>query len=316
MGKRILVTGGSGIIGSALVAELLAQGYEVRALARDPRRASVGLPRGVDVHQWAGDGAPLSISLLEDLESVIHLAGEPIAGGRWNEARKKRMIDSRVRSTESLLRGLGALATGRRPKSFICASAIGYYGDRAGELLDESSPPGSGFLAELCRSWEAATEPLDGLGIRRVNLRTGVVLHPSGGALAELLRVFRLGLGGPLGTGEQWMSWIHRDDEVSAILFLLAADSIRGPVNAVAPQAVTNRQFSALLGRALGRPAVLRAPGFALRIALGEMAGILLDSQKVRPLKLEQGGFSFRYPELSSALAELLKSPSSSSVSA
>lgn len=247
------------------------------------------------------------MSALEGIDAVVHLAGESIAAGRWTEAKKVRIRESRVRGTRAIAEALARLR--RRPSALVCASATGYYGDRGAEILVEDSPPGAGFLAEVVRVWEAAAAPAREAGIRVVHLRSGVVLSQAGGALARLLPVFRLGLGGRLGSGRQFMPWIALDDEVAAIVHTLTRDDLRGPVNLASPHPVTNQEFAATLGQVLRRPALVVAPAAMLRLALGELGGELLASQRVHPARLLGAGYAFRYLELRAALRDLLDPP-------
>ncbi|HEX9247004.1 MAG TPA: TIGR01777 family oxidoreductase, partial [bacterium] len=239
---------------------------------------------------------------------------ESVARGRWTAAKKARIRESRVESTRLLARTLAGLT--RRPQVLICASAVGYYGHRGDEILAEESAPGQGFLAEVCVAWEAAAETARQAGIRVVHLRTGLVLTPAGGALATLLPLFRLGLGGRFGSGRQWMSWITLDDEVEAIAHALGRDTLQGPVNLVSPHPVTNQEFTNALARVLRRPAVLAVPGAALRAVIGEAAGELLGSQRAHPARLLAGGYTFRHPELEAGLRHLLAAGSARRASA
>jgi uncharacterized protein (TIGR01777 family) len=297
MTLRVLVSGSSGLVGSALVLALRAGGHDVKRLVR----GAVAAP---DQISWnpAGPLAPESVS---GFDAVIHLAGESIAT-RWTEAKKRRIADSRVPATQHLAAAL--IKAQQRPRVFICASAIGYYGDRAEESLREDSPSGEGFVAEVCRQWEAAAESAAAsAGIRVVQIRTGIVLSASGGALAKMLFPFRMGVGGNIGNGRQWMSWIDLRDEVGAIQHLLATDSISGPVNMVSPNPVRNAEFTKTLAAVLHRPAILPMPAFAARLAFGQMADeLLLASQKVQPAKLASSGYKFHYPDLRIALASIL----------
>ena len=296
---NILVTGASGLIGPALVGKLSDAGHEVTRLVRsapNPERREI---------PWDPAAARLDAASVEGFDAVVHLAGESIGQGRWTAAKKERILTSRVQGTRLLAETLARLT--RPPAVLVSASAIGYYGDRGEEELDEQRPPGSGFLPDVCRQWEAAAEPAGEAGIRVVHPRIGLVLSASGGALAKMLPVFRWGLGGPLGTGRQYVSWITLEDLVRAMDYLIATDSLSGPVNAVAPNPVTNRQFTRALGRALRRPARLPAPAFALRAMLGQMAdALLLASTRVRPRRLVDSGFSFGDPQLEEALGRLL----------
>jgi len=295
---RILVSGSSGLVGSALLRRCSKSADIIRLVRREPK------PGGEEI-RWDPQAGQIAAEAMEGLDAVVHLAGDNIAAGRWTAAKKARIRDSRVDGTRLLAETLARLV--RPPKVLISASAVGYYGDRGEEELDESSPPGPGFLAGVCRDWEAATEPASRAGIRVVIVRLGMVLAREGGALARLVGLFRLGLGGRLGSGRQYLSWITLGDVVEAILFLLENDSLRGPVNLVAPQPVTNREFTRALGRALHRPTLLPTPPFALRLALGEMADeMLLSSARVLPRKLLHASYPFRDPDLESALPRVL----------
>ena len=295
---KILVSGSHGLIGSALVSLLAGRGHRIIRLVRR-------LPApGPQEAGWDPQARTIDGRALEGLDAAIHLAGESVARGRWTAAKKARIRESRVESTRFLARTLAGLT--RRPRVLICASAIGYYGHRGDEILVEESAPGQGFLAEVCREWEAAAEAARQAGIRVVHVRTGLVLSPTGGALGALLPLFRLGLGGRFGSGRQWMSWITLDDEVEAIAHALGRDTIHGPVNLVSPQPVTNREFTNTLARVLRRPAVLAVPGAVLRAVAGEAAGELLGSQRAHPGRLLAGGYAFRHPELEAGLRHLL----------
>jgi uncharacterized protein (TIGR01777 family) len=277
----ISISGASGFIGRHLMKSLAQAGHSLRALSRH---------------------APPAESLRE-ADAIIHLAGEPVAQ-RWTAAAKQRILDSRVVGTRNLVEALAALP--RRPEALICASAIGYYGSRGDEVLTESSAPGSGFLPEVCVAWEREALAAEAFGIRVVRVRTGVVLDANGGALVRMLPPFRMGLGGRLGSGRQWMSWIHLED--LAALFQFAVESqVRGPLNAVAPNPVTNSDFTRELAHALRRPAVFPVPEFALKMLFGEMADVLLASQRVAPAAAEAAGFRFRFPQLAPALESLLR---------
>ena len=296
---NILVSGASGLIGATLVPFLTTGGHTVTRLVRAAPKP------GTAEIQWNPQTGSINIAGLEGMAAVVHLAGENIAAARWTAEQKARIRESRVRGTQLLSEALAQLS--QPPQVFMCASAIGYYGDRGDELLQEESPAGSGFLAEVCRAWEAATEPAVQKGIRTVQLRIGVVLSPAGGALARMLLPFKMGVGGVIGDGKQYMSWIGLDDVVGAIQHVLVTDSLRGAVNAVAPHPVTNRDFTKTLGRVLGRPTLLPMPAFAARLAFGEMADeLLLASTRVEPSRLVSTGYVFRYPELDAALRHLL----------
>ena len=294
---RIGVTGAGGLVGSALLPVLADAGHEAVGLRRGS--AAAAGPPGWDPATGqvaAGGGA---------LDAVVHLAGENIAGGRWNAARKARIRDSRVEGTRRLCEGLAGLDP--RPAFLVAASAVGFYGDRGGERLDESSPAGSGFLADVCQEWEEAAAPAREAGIRVVHLRIGIVLTPAGGALGQMLPPFRLGVGGVIGSGRQFMSWIALDDVARAVLHAADADGLEGPVNAVAPHPVTNAEFTKTLGRVLRRPTVLPMPAFGARLAFGEMAdALLLGGARVEPSRLLKTGFEFGHPDLEGALRHLL----------
>jgi uncharacterized protein (TIGR01777 family) len=296
--RTIAITGATGLIGTALVARLRAAGYGVRRLLRSARGAGPG-----DV-VWDPARGPLLPTALDGVDGIVHLAGEPVAQ-RWTAERKRAIRDSRVRTTELLVQAVCALD--RKPRVLLGGSAIGYYGDRGDTLLDESSAPGNDFLAQVCVEWERATTPAAEAGVRVALLRTGIVLSPRGGALARLLPFFRLGVGGPIGSGRQWMSWIGLADHLRAMLHALSTESLSGPVNLVAPNPVTSAEFATTLGRVLARPALVPVPAFALEILYGEMARTtLLASQRVLPKALSATGFEFAEPTLEGALrAEL-----------
>ncbi|MBZ5516532.1 MAG: TIGR01777 family oxidoreductase [Acidobacteriia bacterium] len=296
---NVLISGSRGLIGSALVPYLTARGRTVTRLVRGPAQ-----PGGTEI-PWGPTQGKLDPLMLEGHDAVVHLAGENLAAGRWTPKRKAEILASRVKGTRLLAKTLAGLA--QPPQVMVCASAIGYYGDRGEEVLTEESPVGKGFLAEVCTAWEAASEPAAEKGIRVVRLRFGVVLSPAGGALAKMLVPFKLGLGGRIGDGRQYMSWIALEDVLGTVLLALTDKSLAGAVNAVAPPAVTNLDFTKTLGRVLTRPTVFPVPAFALRLAFGEMAEeTLLASNRVRPAKLLARGFEFRFPELEAALRHML----------
>lgn len=305
---KIVVTGATGFVGRPLVGRLVADGHEVIAWTRDPGRARLHLPALCSAERWDPHAAT-DPTRLRGIDAVLHLAGESVAGGRWTTARKREIRASRVDGSRALVDALGALPAGERPRALLSASAIGYYGDRGDELLDEGSAPGDGFLAEVCRAWEAEVARAGELGLRTVSVRVGVVLGRDGGALQAMLPPFRLGAGGRVGSGRQWMSWIHLDDLVALFVHALGDERIAGPLNGVAPNPVTNATFTRELGRALGRPTIVPVPAVALRLALGEMATILLASQRVQPARALESGFAFRWPELGPALDDLCAEP-------
>ena len=295
---KVAVSGSSGLVGSALVPHLTAGGHQVARLVRS-RAASPG------EIAWNPEAGTIDSAALEGFGAIIHLAGESIAHGRWTEAKKNRIRDSRVGSTRLLTAAIAGLS--RPPQVLVCASAIGYYGDRGDELLKEDSPPGDDFLAGVCRAWEEAAEAAARRGVRVVQHRFGMILSTAGGALAKMLLPYRLGAGGPIGTGRQYVSWITLDDALGAIGHALATVTLRGPVNTVSPHPVTSREFARALGRVLHRPAILPLPAFAARLMFGEMAdALLLSSQRVDPARLLSSGYHFLHPDLELALCHLL----------
>jgi len=301
---RVLITGGTGLIGRALAADLGAASHEVVLLTRDPSRAG-RLPDNVRAERWDGVSPEGWAGLVEGPDTaVVHLAGEGIAEGRWSEERKRRIRDSRVRSTAAVT---AAIAQARvPPKVLLQGSAVGYYGACGDEEVTEDHPPGDNFLAAVSLEWEAASAKVEALGVRRAVLRTGIVLAREGGALPKMALPFRLFAGGPLGDGRQWVPWLHLADQVGALRFLLDCADARGPFNLSAPQPVRNRELSRALGRTLSRPSFLPAPRFALHLVLGEMAAILLDGQRAVPRALLKLGYRFRFPEVEPALRDLL----------
>lgn len=297
MPAKVLVSGSSGLIGAALLSALQENGYEVTRLVR----GWSSFPNQV---RW-NPTEPIRPQSLSGFEAVVHLAGESIVG-RWTETKKRHIRESRVAGTRYLAEALAKAA--ERPRVLISASAIGYYGDRGTEILREESTSGTGFLPDVCLGWESATVPASHAGMRTAQIRIGIVLSAAGGALAKMLMPFRLGLGGNMGTGRQWWSWIALPDVVGAILHILKSSSLQGPVNAVAPNPVTNAEFTRTLGAVLSRPAILPMPAFAARLALGQMADeLLLASQRVQPAKLLGSGYVFQQPDLQPALQALLK---------
>jgi uncharacterized protein (TIGR01777 family) len=301
MGGAILVSGATGLVGGELVRRLRAAGRPVRALTRDATK--VRPDPGVEACVWNGSDVPEAA--LRGAAGVVHLAGEPIFGGLPTGARRERIRSSRIGSTRSLAQTIGALPAGERPSVLVCASAIGYYGDRAEETLDESSRPGTGFLADLCVDWEAAAAAVETHGVRRVSLRFGVVLSPKGGALALMAPAFRLGLGGRLGSGQQWMSWVHLDDAAGLALRALDDPALAGPVNAVSPEPVRNAHFTRALAKALHRPAFIPIPGAPLRLALGDIAGELLGSRRILPSRAQAAAYPFARPAIEDAFRDL-----------
>lgn len=297
---KILITGGTGFIGKSLCRALLAQGHDVTVFSRQPEDR---------VRSLCG----ASVSAMSDLRSlpaeirydaVINLAGEGIADRRWSEARKQQLWDSRIGVTGRLIDLIAGME--ERPKVLLSGSAVGYYGNRGDAVLDESADPGEDFSHRLCAAWESEARRAEGLGLRTCIIRTGLVVGPGGGFLSRMLPMFKLGLGGPIGDGKQWMSWIHVDDHIGLTLRLLNDSSANGIYNATAPNPVSNREFTRCLAQVLGRPAFLPAPAALLSLALGEMAQLLLGGQRVLPKRLMELGFEFRYPHLQEALEDAL----------
>jgi hypothetical protein len=305
---RIVIAGGSGFLGSALANSLDAAGHQVQILTRQPALAAARGPGRFEHITWTPDGTANGFwtSPCSGADVIVNLVGESIGSGRWTAARKSRLRGSRVFATRSLARFVAE--SEQPPALMVSASAIGFYGDRGNDILTEGEGPGRDFLAELSAEWEREAQAAQSERTRVVVLRTGIVLDPAEGALARMLPPFRLRAGGPFGSGRQYMSWIHRDDWVSLAKWAIETPAVRGPVNVTAPHPVPNAHFARALGRALDRPAFIPAPGFALRLLLGEMAGpLLLYSQRVVPARALAGGFRFAHPDLDRALADLLK---------
>ena len=297
MSAKILVSGSTGLIGTALLSALRTSGYEVTCLVR-------GGTSGKEQIGW-DPARPLAPESVSGFDAVVHLAGESIVG-RWTDAKKRRIRESRVQGTRNLAAALAAAP--QRPQLLISASAIGYYGDRGEETLREDSSSGDGFLPEVCREWEEAAEPVAKAGIRCVQIRIGVVLSASGGALHAMLLPFRMGVGGKMGSGRQWMSWVNIDDLVGAVQHVIKCDMLRGPVNVVAPNPVRNSEFTKVLASVLSRPAIFPMPAFAARLVFGQMGDeLLLASQRVEPAKLLTSGYFFKKSDLKTALEAILK---------
>jgi uncharacterized protein (TIGR01777 family) len=297
---KILISGSHGLVGKALVSSLVEDGHEVVRLVRS------GHSLGALEIEWHPNQGRIDAQRLEGFEAVFHLAGESIASGRWTDEKKRAIRDSRTKGTRLLSETIAQLS--QPPSVFISASAIGYYGDRGDEELTEKSSPGDDFLSSVCVEWEEATQPAAQKGIRTVLTRFGIILDPEGGALAKMLTPFRMGIGGRVGNGRQWMSWIALGDVVNALKFLLLDTAVRGPVNIVAPNPVTNAEFTKTLGRVLSRPTFFPVPAFGARLAFGELAdALLLSSQRVEPAVLEERGFAPYWPRLEPALQHLLR---------
>jgi uncharacterized protein (TIGR01777 family) len=297
---NITISGASGLIGRRLLKVLAKDGHVLTALSR---HAGTNLPPGVRLSVWDPVKGEAPADGLRDADAVIHLAGTPVAQ-RWNAQVKRDIRESRVAGTRNLVQGISKLT--RKPQVLVCASAIGYYGSRGDEVLAESAAPGSDYLSEVCVAWEKEARSAEALGMRVVRVRTGVVLDARGGALPRMLPPFRMGVGGKLGSGKHWMSWIHLDDLAALFQFALVKP-VSGAVNGVAPNPVTNAEFTRTLAAAVHRPAIFPVPGFALRLLFGEMSEILLASQRAAPKAAESAGFTFRFPQLAGALADVLK---------
>jgi uncharacterized protein (TIGR01777 family) len=305
MAEKVLITGANGLIGTALAASLARDGHQVVGLVRDVGRSAARLP-GAKLYAWDGTKGPVPAEALEGVDVIVNLAGESIGGKRWSEERKRVLRDSRVATTRALVDAVRARS--QRPRLWLQASGVGAYGDRGDDIVTEASPPGSGFLAEVARDWEGEALKAGELGVRVVVVRNGLVLSRSGGILGTLLTPFRLGVGGHVGSGKQWMPWIHIDDEIGLLRHVMATDSVSGVLNAVAPEPVTNGEFTLALGRALKRPTILTAPAFAVRLALGgDMAEeLLLASQRAMPVRTLETGYKYKQPLLEPALRDLV----------
>jgi len=296
---KILVSGSHGLVGKALTTSLVNAGHEIVSLVRQSANDSE--------IEWHPNQGKINGEQLEGFDVVVHLAGESIASGRWTEEKKRKIRESRVKGTELLSSALARLS--QPTSTFISASAIGFYGSRGDELLTEESAPGDGFLPEVCVAWEKATGQAEAKGIRTIHPRFGIILDEKGGALERMLTPFRMGVGGKVGNGKQWMSWIALEDVINALRFLIDEPGSEGPVNFTAPLPVTNADFTEALGSVLSRPTLFSVPAFAARLAFGEMADeLLLSSAKVEPERLKESGYQFKHPELSSALKTILGS--------
>lgn len=298
---KVLITGASGLVGTALQLSFAVKGYEMLLASRSE-------PRAANEIQWTVEGGFAEPERLEAIDAVVHLAGESVSGLRWTDEKKKAIRDSRVMGTRSIVEALSNLNV--RPKVLVSASAIGFYGERGDEVMNESSTAGHGFLAEVAKEWEGEARRAEDAGIRTVLLRTGIVLSKDGGALGTMLTPFKMGVGGVIGSGKQWMSWISLDDHVAAINFVIENDNIRGAVNAASPGPVTNEEFTKTMGEVLYRPTFIPLPEFAVSMLMGEMGdALLLTSTKVIPKRLEDAGFEFKYPDLKGALEHALSEP-------
>ncbi|HKG12719.1 MAG TPA: TIGR01777 family oxidoreductase [Pyrinomonadaceae bacterium] len=300
---KVIVTGSGGLVGRALVRSLLADGHSVTRLVRGG--AQQFRAPGSAAVEWNPEGGTIDAKELEGHDAAVHLAGEPIAEGRWDDAKKRRIMESRVKGTRLIAEALASLS--EKPRVLVSASAIGFYGDRGAEVMREESASGEGFLSEVCREWEKATLAASQAGVRVVHVRIGFVLDAEGGGLPKMLTPFKLGVGGKVGGGRQYISWITLEDLVRVLRRAIEDESLRGPVNAVAPGAVTNEEFTKALGRVLGRPTILPVPAFALRLAFGEVAdAVMLASTRVEPARLKESGFDFKHAEVEAALRSVL----------
>jgi len=300
---RVIITGGTGLIGRRLSSSLVQDGHEAIILSRNPSRAA-NLPTGARAERWDGRTAEGWGHLLDGADAVVNLAGENIGEWLWTAERKRRIVESRLNAGRAVVQAIEAAST--KPRVLVQASGVGYYGDRGDEKLNEDSSPGSDWLARLAIDWEASTSAVESLGVRRAIIRSGGVLTQEGGVLSKMLIPFKLFVGGPLGNGKQWLPWIHIADEIGAIRFLLENEAASGPFNLVAPQPLTNAAFGRELARTIRRPYYMPAPAFAIRAMLGEMSSIILEGQHALPEKLLHLGYRFRFPDAGSALRDLL----------
>jgi len=306
---RVIITGGTGLIGSNLAQRLAAANYDVIILSRNPDKTT-GLPAGIKAVKWDGQTAEGWGHLADGAKAIVNLAGASIAGdgfipSRWTDKRKKLILDSRVKAGQAVVEAVDAAAT--KPELIVQSSAVGYYGPHGDETLSEDTGPGHDFLAQVCQAWERSAQPVVQQGVRLVVIRTGVVLSTQGGAFPLLLLPHKLFAGGPMGSGKQWLPWIHLEDEVRAIQFLIENSQAQGVYNLCAPEPVTNRQMSRAIGKAISRPSFLPVPGFALKLLLGEAASLVLDGQRQIPQRLSQSEFTFSHPDLLLAIRHLVQ---------
>ncbi len=299
---RIIITGGAGLIGRALSKSLINDGHEVIILSRSPELAAV--PEGATVQKWDARSAKGWGHLVEETDAIVNLAGAGLADGRWTDSRKARIRNSRLNTGRAVVQAVKNAE--KKPEVVIQASAVGYYGPRDNSILTEEAVPGNDFVAKICIDWEAATASVESMGVRRAILRTGLVLSTEDGALPRMMLPFKFFVGGPVGGGRQWMSWIHLADEVAAIRFLIDNQDAAGRFNLTAPNPVTNAEFSKVLGRVMGRPALMPAPALAVKLLFGEMASVVLTGQRVVPQRLLDAGFTFQFTKLEAALEDLL----------
>ena len=301
---RIIITGGTGLLGNALAMDLTRDGHEVIIPSRNPGRMPTP-PQGIRLVQWDGRTSQGWGNLADGADAVVNLAGENLSAGRWTAARKQRILDSRANAGKAVTEAVEAATN--KPKILIQASAVGYYGIHKPDNLTEAAPPGDDFLARVCQTWEASTLPVESMSVRRCVIRAGVYLSPKAGVLRRFLFPFRLFVGGPLGSGKQWLPWVHLQDAAGAIRFMIDNPACNGVYNLVAPQQVTNHQFVKILGKVMHRPSVMPMPAFALRVLFGEMSIIVLEGQNLSVEKLLKAGFTFQFPNLEPALLNLLK---------
>ncbi len=301
---RVIITGGSGLIGSALADDLLKDGHEVIVLSRDPQRQQSRVPSRVRLERWDGRSALGWGHLVEDAWAIVNLAGENIAEGRWSESRKRSIVESRVLAGKAVAQAV--IQAEHKPTVVVQSSGIGYYGTHADELINEDSPAGTDFMSQICQQWEPASAAVEQAGVRRVVVRNGVVLSLQGGAFPRMLLPFRFFVGGPLGSGRQWISWIHLRDEIAGLRFLMENPGSSGVYNLTAPHPVRNRDFEQAVGKAMHRPAIIPTPAIAIQLLFGEMAVTVLEGQRALPERLEREGFVFGFPHIEEALRDLL----------
>lgn len=303
---KVIITGGTGLIGRALAHSLIKDGHQVVVLTRNPKKKVDGLP-GVRLVKWNGKSGDGWYKELERADAIVNMAGESIApqAGRWNAERKKRIKQSRIDASKAVVDAISRVS--EKPDVLIQGSAVGFYGTHDDQLITEVAPAGNDFLAEVVKEWEMASQPVEAMGVRRVLARTGVVLAAEGGSLPVLTLPFKLFVGGPVGSGRQYMPWIHLEDQVNALRFLIENNEIDGPVNLTAPNPVTNKEFGQVMGQVLGRPSFFPTPGFMIQLLLGEASTLALDGQRAVPHALQKAGYNFKYTDLKSALSDLLK---------
>jgi uncharacterized protein len=304
---KVLITGGTGLIGSALARSLVGDGHEVVVLTRDPSKRVPALPDSARLVEWDAESGAGWSAELEGADALVNLAGESLGpeAGLWTDSRKRRIQESRLGATGAVVDAIRRVD--QKPRVLVQMSAVGYYGTHGDEAITEGAPPGTDFLASVVQDWEAASEPVDAMGVRRVLARTGVVLSKHGGTLQLPSLPFKLFVGGRVGSGEQYLPWIHIEDEVRALRFLMENSATEGPYNLTAPNPVTNREFGNVIGKVLGRPSLFPTPGFMLKVVLGEMSMLVLEGQRAVPRKLQEAGYEFQFPNLEGALRDLLK---------